>query len=425
MKNEAKTHGVVIRKTPEDWKAVEQTNQVYQDMQRVKRWVTNACEGTSPGAIICGEAGSGKTHSIDEAIKFVVSEGIEPLRVMIRDYEHLLDIFRQSKAHRPIILEECDSLFKSKRQLNVLKMAVDDSETAPKHVMTKKGTVRWGAPVIMALNMNILDDGNFDKALVEDVKAIRSRLPPIVVSTKPMEQWEYVAYLCCVHNLIRYYKVKVRTPKGLRVERRSASARQQNTVLKFYTENLFRLADRSPRGIQKIAMAVYLAKSDKEMWSDLGPLMIRSAAEAAALAPEGWPFYLPEIALPPRPVKDHKEPRPDTEGRDLVEPAAPVVPKKKPVRRAPKITPEGVEVLQGIVADIQHKREETKMDRILGLVDQAVIPMRGSKAEDVLKRVNRDVAEKVELGTVVGALEYLASQNRVRLTREGFWRRAI
>lgn len=423
-----KQNGVVIRKTTEDWDQVSQTNQVHQDMQRVKRWVTNTCNGVSRAAIICGEPGCGKTHAIDEAIMAVIREGVEPIRVMIRDYEHMLEVFRQSKGHRPIILEECDSIFKSKRQLNVLKQALDDSETAPKFTFTSKGQVNWGAPVVFALNMDIRNDALFDKALVADVAAIRSRVPPVVVTTQPIPMWEYACYLAIRQNLIRYYRKKVKKGK---VTKEMASAKQQNTVLKFYTDNLFRLADRSPRGLQKIAQAVYLAKTDAEMWSDLQPLLTQSEAMAAASAPDGWPFYYPEIVVTPHVPKKKAKPKKDAKAETIVEPDPVVVPEKKPRKRPPKMPPQAdleaiATVLEGVVAEKKEAKEQDEMTAIMSFVDAAVIPYRGSSAEDVLKRVERDNGVHVPLGTIVGALKYLEkSKGTVRCTREGFWRRAV
>jgi hypothetical protein len=335
------TYELIERNTLRLWQAVSKANPVNLEMQRAQRWVEDACLGLRPGVMLSGEAGAGKTHLVDEAMAAVTAKGVKPIRRILRDDRMLLETIQDSKGVTPIILEECDALFRSPNQINILKMATDDGKRAPKMIMTKIGTVRFGAPIILVTNSNPSDDRNFDRKLVDDIAAIRSRMPPIHIKTDPLAMWEYTCYLAIVHNLIRHSKFV----NNGKIERRSVTADQQNTVLRFYAENLFRLGDRSPRGLTRIAQAVYLTKNKSQRDTDLNALLIRTRADAEAMAPDGWPPYVPTLFGP-------DGPRGTSEPIVLGKPAPTVSVKPTRVPKSPMSIPEALEVMEGVVADL-------------------------------------------------------------------------
>lgn len=269
-----------LRTTIEDWTAVETENEVAKAMQRAQRWTEQVCKGDLPVAYLCGGAGLGKTRSIKEGLK---NSPFEPIFCNPINFEDIIRAFKTAAGKRPIIFEEADHVLNSVRMVNLLKIATD--EDGPRVSENSRfGRVKMDAPVLLASNRDMNDGKAFPKEVRDHVGALRSRSEPLIIPSDPVQVWEYACYLAIVKGMLRTNQ------KG-----QGVSVATQNRALKWFTENMWRMDDVSPRRLIKIMQVFSRYSLDEEslILSDLQP-MLKLPANAVADKPD---LRVPQIIL--------------------------------------------------------------------------------------------------------------------------------
>ncbi|MBF9234624.1 hypothetical protein [Microvirga alba] len=248
------TYTLKTRTTEDDWKTVEAENPLSKRIGTAQRRVQQVLDGYVRACYLSGGAGLGKTQTINAACA-----GKTVIRAIPRDYHDLLFWFEQSRGKIPLIFEECDHLFRSERCLNLLKMATDPN--GPKviriRVPPKKGevstdkTIPLTAPLVFALNGDLNNYSHWPSACIAHILALASREHPITIDGDRAERWEYTISLAVLHNLLR------------KTEDRKAfiPLAVQNEAIAWFTENLWRLDEVSPRRLKKIAQTMMLHHS--------------------------------------------------------------------------------------------------------------------------------------------------------------------
>lgn len=232
------------RTSLEDWQAVAADNPIACDLNRATSWVEQVCQGSRTVAYICGAAGVGKTHAIGRGLQIAKSRGLEPVYCNPATYREMVEAYAEAGGKRPVVFEEADQIFGTERMLNILKIATD--EAGPRvYGQNGKKPVKLDAPTLVATNQNLNDDALFAPKLRTHIHAVRSRNVPLVISTEPLLLWEYSCYLAIAKDLIRHNN------RG-----QGISVHIQNMALEWFTQNLWRLDEVSPRRLRGIALGI-------------------------------------------------------------------------------------------------------------------------------------------------------------------------
>ncbi len=249
------TYTLKTRITEGDWKAVATENPLSKRLATGQRRVQQVLDGFLYACYLSGDAGLGKTQTIN-----VATASRTVLRAVPRDYHDLLFWFEQSGGTTPLIFEECDHLFRSERCLNLLKIATDPN--GPKAVRIrvpprKKGeastykTIPLTAPIVFALNGDLSNTSHWPSKCIPHILALLSREQPVIINGDRIERWEYTVYLAVLHNLIRKTED----------QKRFIPLKVQNDAIAWFTQNLWRLDEVSPRRLKKIARTMMLHHS--------------------------------------------------------------------------------------------------------------------------------------------------------------------
>jgi len=249
------TYSLKLRTTDEDWRAVETENPLSKRIRTAQRRVQQVLDGYVRACYLTGGAGLGKTQTINAAVA-----GSAVIRALPRNYEDLLYWFERSRGVTPLIFEECDHLFRSERCLNLLKIATDSN--GPKAIRIrvppqKKGepstykTIPLSAPLVFALNGDLNNHSYWPSTCITHILALASREHPITIDGDRAERWEYTISLAVLHSLIRRSEdQKAYLPLAV-----------QKDAIEWFTMNLWRLDEVSPRRLKKIAQTMMLHHS--------------------------------------------------------------------------------------------------------------------------------------------------------------------
>ncbi len=134
-------------------------------MRTAQRQAEQVLRGERRAAYFCGPPGVGKSYVLEEAIR---TSGAQALHARPRSARELVDLFAQATKETPIILQECDHLFRSEHSLNILKLATEKHGQAVRVYVGARGakkpgtweTVRLTAPVMFTLNKALTKPSN-------------------------------------------------------------------------------------------------------------------------------------------------------------------------------------------------------------------------------------------------------------------------
>ncbi len=263
-----KEAGGTARKTLEDWEAVPNTNPLCDDIDDAARklgYVFDRTKTAETAAILCGQPGMGKSEAIRQALG---AAGLKGVFFKHADLRQLLDAFEL--AHRtgqPLILEEADNVLKSEGQANILKEAMDQAgrriHTTERKVPDDDGRlvkrivhIPLTAPLVLTSNKDLRDDRQFEPKMRAHVGALRSRVAPLYIGADRQTAWEYSCYLAICKRML--HKPDQRT---------SVSPDIQNRALEWFTTNLLRLEDGSPRTLKAVAKFISYNPEEPLLWA--------------------------------------------------------------------------------------------------------------------------------------------------------------
>lgn len=275
----AKTKGTagVVRRTLEDWAAVPTTNRLCDDIDDAARklgYVFDKTKTAETGAILCGQPGMGKSEAIRQAL---TAAGLQGLFFKHGNQRELLNAFQMADRHcRPLILEEADNVLKSEGQANILKEAMDQAgpRTWTTERMVRDGSgklvkqvvdIPLTAPLVLTSNKDLRDDRQFEPKMRAHVRALRSRVAPLYIGADRTTAWEYSCYLAICERML--HKPDQRT---------SVSPLVQDLALEWFTRNLLRLEDGSPRTLKTVAKFVSYNPDKPGLWArDMRAMLVK------------------------------------------------------------------------------------------------------------------------------------------------------
>lgn len=218
------------------WMTVPERNAVAAGFRLARECVGLVVAGDWPVAWLSGPGGIGKTVITKTAIKTWQEKGLEPVFANPANARELLAALKTAKGKRPVIMEEADTIFRSDKCLNILKIATDRRGTG------LYDNVRVTAPLIIATNAPLHDLTQWDKKLRPHIEALFNRVPPVTISFDRHANWQYACYLALSTDMLRW------TPKG-----RTISAATTARALSWFTAHLNEIELLSARTLCNIA----------------------------------------------------------------------------------------------------------------------------------------------------------------------------
>lgn len=264
-----KTEGAdgTVRKTLEDWDAVPNTNPLCDDIDDAARklgYVFDKTKTAETGAILCGQPGMGKSEAIRQALS---AAGLRGLFFKHGDQRQLLDAFEMAhRTRQPLILEEADNVLTSEGQANILKEAMDQAGsriwTTERRIPDEDGKlvmqfvdIPLTAPLVLTSNKDLRDDRQFEPKMRPHVSALRSRVAPLYIGANRLTAWEYSCYLAICRRMLH-------KPD----ERTSISPAIQDRALEWFTTNMLRLENASPRTLKAVAKFISYNPEQPRLW---------------------------------------------------------------------------------------------------------------------------------------------------------------
>lgn len=240
--------------------------------------------------VLTGMAGVGKSNSIKRALN---KRGVKAVRAKQNTYEDLLAAFEMAARKRvPLVIEEADEFLRSAKQLNVLKLATGPRDERRYPLMQKdddghffERTINLDVKLILTSNADWTLPDSFTPAVRQHVKAISTRVTNVHFKATKEELWAYSCCLAINHELL------LRPDGG-----RWFTVADQNKALDWFTRNLNRIDDASPRTLIKILRAVGQNPDDPALWEgDLSDIV--AAPNAALHRPMVMPVIVPRKRL--------------------------------------------------------------------------------------------------------------------------------
>ena len=257
-----------VRETLENWEAVPNTNPLCDDIDDAARklgYVFDKTKTAETAAILCGQPGMGKSEAIRQALG---AAGLKGLFFKHGDQRQLLDAFEMAhRTRQPLILEEADNVLKSEGQANILKEAMDQAGsriwTTKRREPDEDGKlvmqvvhIPLTAPLVLTSNKDLREDRQFEPKMRPHVSALRSRVAPLYIGADRLTAWEYSCYLAICKRMLH-------KPD----ERTSISPEIQNRALEWFTTNLLRLEDGSPRTLKAVAKFISYNPEEPRLWA--------------------------------------------------------------------------------------------------------------------------------------------------------------
>ncbi|WP_158043318.1 hypothetical protein, partial [Brevundimonas sp. ZS04] len=277
------------------WEAVPTTNPLCDDIDDAARklgYVFDKTKTAETGAILCGQPGMGKSEAIRQALS---AAGLKGLFFKHGDQRQLLDAFEMAHRNRqPLILEEADNVLKSEGQANILKEAMDQAGnrvwTTKRREPDEDGKlvmqvvrIPLTAPLVLTSNKDLRDDRQFEPKMRPHVSALRSRVAPLYIGADRLTAWEYSCYLAICQRMLH-------KPD----ERTSISPAIQDRALEWFTVNLLRLEDGSPRTLKAVAKFISYNPEQPRLWAKDMKAMLVSPDQPDFIPPGG---VMPRIFL--------------------------------------------------------------------------------------------------------------------------------
>ena len=186
----------------------------------------------------------------------IVEVGVED-----EDGNPVLKKQRVAKNNAVLLFDETDRLWNSLPMINIMQLATHSAPGKKRIVkhdlkLTKQ---QLNEPsevkvrMIFFTNKDLSDPTQFDKGLRVHIEAINSRENPQVIPNDREAIWEYSIYLTIREGMIR----KLPVPPSLE---------ETNDALAFFTENIWRFRELSPRTLVKIARE---RKRSPTMWKEM------------------------------------------------------------------------------------------------------------------------------------------------------------
>jgi hypothetical protein len=286
----------IVRRTLEDWEAVPNTNPLCDDIDDAARklgYVFDKTKTAETGAILCGQPGMGKSEAIRQAL---TAAGLEGLFFKHGDQRQLLDAFEMAHRKRqPLILEEADNVLKSEGQANILKEATDqagrriwtterklpDPETGK--LVKQVVHIPLTAPLVLTSNKDLRDDRQFEAKMRPHVGALRSRVAPLYIGADRLTAWEYSCYLAICKRMLHRPDQRTSIPPAI-----------QTLALEWFTTNLLRLEDGSPRTLKAVAKFISYNPEEPRLWAKDMKAMLVNPDQPDFIPPGG---VMPHIFL--------------------------------------------------------------------------------------------------------------------------------
>ncbi|OMG54137.1 hypothetical protein BJP32_16125 [Brevundimonas sp. ZS04] len=262
------------------------------DAARKLGYVFDKTKTAETGAILCGQPGMGKSEAIRQALS---AAGLKGLFFKHGDQRQLLDAFEMAHRNRqPLILEEADNVLKSEGQANILKEAMDQAGnrvwTTKRREPDEDGKlvmqvvrIPLTAPLVLTSNKDLRDDRQFEPKMRPHVSALRSRVAPLYIGADRLTAWEYSCYLAICQRMLH-------KPD----ERTSISPAIQDRALEWFTVNLLRLEDGSPRTLKAVAKFISYNPEQPRLWAKDMKAMLVSPDQPDFIPPGG---VMPRIFL--------------------------------------------------------------------------------------------------------------------------------
>lgn len=284
-----------VRKTLEDWEAVPNTNPLCDDIDDAARklgYVFDKTKTAETAAILCGQPGMGKSEAIRQALG---AAGLKGMFFKHGDQRQLLESFEMAhRARQPLILEEADNVLKSEGQANILKEAMDQAGnrvwTTKRREPDEDGKlvmqvvrIPLTAPLVLTSNKDLRDDRQFEPKMRPHVSALRSRVAPLYIGADRLTAWEYSCYLAICQRMLH-------KPD----ERSSISPAIQDRALDWFTKNLLRLEDGSPRTLKAVAKFISYNPEEPRLWAKDMKAMLANPDQPDFIPPGG---VMPRIFL--------------------------------------------------------------------------------------------------------------------------------
>jgi len=291
----AKTKGAsgTTRQTLEDWQLVPQTNTLCDDIDDAARklgYVFDKSKTAETAAYLCGPPGTGKSEAIRQALK---AAGLRGLFFKHGDQRQLLDAFEMAyNTGQALVLEESDNVLKSEGQANILKEAMDqagrrvwigkrgvpDPETGK--TIQQIVQIPLTAPLVLTSNKDVRDDSQFEPKMRLHISALRSRVAPIYIGADRQTAWEYSCYLAICKRMLH-------KPD----EKTAVSPATQDRALEWFTTNLLRLEDGSPRTLKAVCKFISYNPDEPRLWAkDMKAMLVNPSA----------PDFIPPGGVMPR-----------------------------------------------------------------------------------------------------------------------------
>ncbi|MBX7459842.1 hypothetical protein [Qipengyuania huizhouensis] len=293
------------RKTVAQWRKVLLENPIARQIGLVRFKLADVGQVGGVGLralYICGPQGVGKTHSIVEQEAVWRSRKLRPIRCRPRNVHELVDQFKEAKGLGPLIMEEADIIFRSKPMFEILKQATDPKtpDIFSRMEKTKEGKVRvdinLNVPIVVSTNMDLWDDTQWDKTLMNDRDALFERSAPIVLMRDPFMLWEWSVYLALASHLTR--DVCVRNPSGGRPLLLSNSLIVQSEAISWFTDNARALKSISPRTLKKVS-EIFGRRQRGDMPDEIATIELQALLGEARAMPQptnaDWAKLLQEM----------------------------------------------------------------------------------------------------------------------------------
>lgn len=135
-------------------------------------------------------------------------------------------------------------------------------------LVTVLKTVSLAAPLVITSNKDMRDPSTFDRTMRAHVAALASRSAPIFLGADRVTQWEYSCYLAICHRMLHKPDEKASVPLPV-----------QDAALCWFTTNLYRLADGSPRTLKNVCKFISYNFDRPDLWErDLRSMIVSNEA---------------------------------------------------------------------------------------------------------------------------------------------------
>jgi len=260
------------------WIDVPRQNEVARSFEEAKESVGLVVSNDWPVCWLSGPGGTGKTFITKAAVEKWEAKGIAPIYANPANARELLAALKSAKGKRPVIMEEADTVFRSDKCLNIMKIATD-----------RKGTgiydgVNVRVPMIVCTNAPLHDLTIWKKELRPHIEALFNRIPPVTISYDRRANWEYACYNALTTTMLRW------TPKG-----RSISKAVVVKALEWFTLNLNGIELPTSRTLGNVAEWMTILSPQALETKLAGTLLPRSKWTAIPVPRVVWEVIVDEV----------------------------------------------------------------------------------------------------------------------------------